>query len=134
MRFEGYAQALGLGCRVHFVGWRDDAPSSWPGGIVLCCQVLSEGFSYVLEAMAAKLPVVVSDLPAMREAVVPNRSGFLIPPGNAPELAAAILNILKDPKRARTMGDFNHTRVTDLFGEERMIQCTKALYEGLKDH
>ena len=133
--FEGYAQALGLGCRVHFMGWREDVPQLMVGWDCFVLPSFSEGFSLsVLEAMAAKLPVVVSDLPAMREAVVPNKSGFLIPPGNAPELAAAILNILKDPKRARTMGEFNYARVTDLFGEEQMIQCTKALYERLKDH
>lgn len=38
---------------------------------------LSEGFSLsVLEAMASRLPVVVSDLPALREAVVPGKGGF----------------------------------------------------------
>ncbi|NLJ73495.1 MAG: glycosyltransferase family 4 protein [Firmicutes bacterium] len=130
--FEGYGQALGLGERVHFLGWRDDVPQLMAGWDCFVLPSFSEGFSLsVLEAMAAKLPVVVSDLPAMREAVVPNKSGFLVQPGNGPELAAAILNILKDSKRARAMGEFNHERVADLFGEERMIQCTRALYEGL---
>jgi glycosyltransferase involved in cell wall biosynthesis len=92
----------------------------------------SEGFSLsVLEAMASGLPVVVSDLDSMREAVVVGKSGYLTKPGDAPELAAAILNVLRDPRRARQMGEFNRERAAALFGQEQMIACTRAVYEGL---
>ena len=92
----------------------------------------SEGFSLsVLEAMASGLPVVVSDLACMREAVVSGKGGYLTRPGDAPELAAAILNVLRDNRRASQMGKFNRERAAALFGEDRMIQCTRAVYEGL---
>lgn len=131
-RFENYASALGLSERVHFLGWRSDVPELMAGWDLFILPSLSEGFSVsVLEAMAAKLPVVVSDLPCMREAVVPKKGGYLVKPGDAPELAAAILNILKDPRRAEQMGEFNRQRAVALFGHELMIECTRAVYEGL---
>ena len=132
VKLEKYGQALGLENRVHFLGWRDDVPQLMAGWDVFALPSTSEGFNLsVLEAMASRLPVIVADLPSLREAVVPNRGGLVVLPGNAAELAAALLHLLKDPEKAKAMGTFNRDRVNSLFGEERMINCTRALYEGL---
>jgi glycosyltransferase involved in cell wall biosynthesis len=131
-KFESYGEALGLAKRVHFLGWREDVPRLMAGWDMFILPSSSEGFSLsVLEAMASGLPVVVSDLDSMREAVVVGKSGYLTKPGDAPELAAAILNVLRDPRRARQMGEFNRERAAALFGQEQMIACTRAVYEGL---
>lgn len=131
-RLERYAQGLGLEEKVQFLGWRDDVPSLMAGWDCFALPSLSEGFNLsVLEAMASRLPVVVSDLPALREAVVPGRGGLMVLPGNAPELAAALLHVLKMPEKARAMGEFNRNRVDTFFGEDRMVRCTRALYEGM---
>lgn len=132
-RLEKYAQALGLEEKVCFLGWREDVPRLMGGWNCFALPTLSEGFNIsVLEAMASRLPVVVSDLPSLREAVVSGKGGFMFSPGNAPELAAALLHILKAPEKARAMGEFNRERVHAFFGEDRMVRCTKALYEGLR--
>lgn len=132
-KLEKYSRGLGLKDQVRFLGWRDDVPQLMAGWDCFALPSCSEGFSLsVLEAMASKLPVVVSDLPALKEAVVPGRGGFLVTPGNAPELAAALLHLFKEPLRATAMGEFNRERVALLFGEEQMVQKTRALYEGLK--
>ncbi|WP_461371628.1 glycosyltransferase family 4 protein [Candidatus Darwinibacter acetoxidans] len=131
-KLEAYSRRLGLGNRVHFVGWRDDVPSLMAGWDCFALPSLSEGFNLsVLEAMASRLPVVVSDLPALREAVVPGKGGLLVPPGSAAEWAAALLHVLKDPVKAKAMGAFNRERVEAFFGAERMVSCTRALYEGM---
>ena len=78
-----------------------------------------------------RLPVVASDLPTLHEAVVPGKGGLLVRPGSAPDFAAALLHILKAPEKARAMGEFNRQRVDTYFDEERMVRCTRALYEGL---
>lgn len=131
-RLEQYSKRLGLESKVHFLGWRDDVPGLMAGWDCFALPSLSEGFSLsVLEAMASRLPVVVSDLPALREAVVPGKGGLVVIPGNAPELAAALLHVLKDRDKARAMGVFNRERVDAFFGEDRMVRCTRALYEGM---
>jgi glycosyltransferase involved in cell wall biosynthesis len=131
-RLEQYARGLGLDGRVQFLGWREDVPTLMAGWNCFTLPSLSEGFNIsVLEAMASRLPVVVSDLPALREAVVPGRGGLLVRPGSSPDLAAALLHVLKAPERARAMGEFNRSRVDTYFGEDRMVSCTRALYEGM---
>lgn len=131
-RLEQYALGLGLEKHVKFLGWRDDVPALMAGWNCFALPSLSEGFSLsVLEAMASRLPVVVSDLPALREAVVPGRGGFAVLPGNAAELAAALLHVLKAPEKARVMGQFNRERVNTYFGADRMVRSTRALYEGM---
>ena len=131
-RLEAYSKRLGLEGRVRFLGWRDDVPSLMAGWDCFALPTLSEGFSLsVLEAMASRLPVVVSDLPALREAVVPGKGGLLVLPGSVPDWAAALLHVLKDPVKARAMGAFNRERVETFFGAERMVRCTRALYEGM---
>lgn len=127
-----YSQGLGLKEQVSFLGWRDDVPQLMSGWDCFALPSFSEGFNLsVLEAMASRLPVVVSDLPAFREAVVPGRSGFLTSPNQVPELAAALLQLFKEPEKAEKMGEFNFRRVSALFGEKEMVRCTRALYEGL---
>lgn len=130
-RLQKYAQGLGLGRLAHFMGWRDDVPELMAGWDCFALPSLSEGFNFsVLEAMASRLPVVVSDLPPFREAVVAGRGGFFAAPGNAPDLAAALLHVLKSPEKARAMGEFNRERINTTFAEEKMIRSIRALYEG----
>lgn len=131
-RLEAYAARLGLESRAHFLGWRDDVPSLMAGWDCFALPTLGEGFNLsVLEAMASRLPVVVSDLPSLREAVIPGKGGLLVPPGRAADWAAALLHILKDPVKAKAMGEFNRERVEAFFGAERMVSSTRALYEGM---
>ena len=126
-KFESYG---GIGpCQTNsWVAGRCAGSAGWD---VFILPSSSEGFSLsVLEAMASGLPVVVSDLDSMREAVVVGKSGYLTKPGDAPELAAAILNVLRDPRRARQMGEFNRERAAALFGQEQMIALPVQYMKG----
>lgn len=133
-KLERYAQGLGLGNQAQFLGHREDVPRLMAGWNCFALPSLSEGFSLsVLEAMASRLPVVASDLPALREAVVPERGGFLVLPGSAPDFAAALLHILKAPDKAKAMGEFNRERVDAVFDAARMVRCVHSLYEGYQE-
>src|SRR5690554_2346470 len=130
-RLERYAQGLGLREQVRFLGQREDVPSLMAGWDCFALPSLSEGFNLsVLEAMASRLPVVVSDLPALREAVVAEKGGFLASPGSAPDFAAALLYILKAPEKAKAMGEFNRERVNAVFDVSKMIRSVHSLYKG----
>lgn len=132
-RLEKYSEALGLKDRVNFMGWRDDVPELMAGWDIFALPSISEGFNLsVLEAMASSLPIVIADVPSLREAVVANKGGLVVFPGNAPELAAALLHLLKAPEKAKAMGIFNRNRVQALFGEDQMVRSTRAIYEGLQ--
>ena len=60
--------------------------------------------SVLMEAMAARRPVVATDVGGVREIVVNDESGLVVPVANAPALAAALERILTDPERASAMG------------------------------
>jgi glycosyltransferase involved in cell wall biosynthesis len=69
----------------------------------------------VLEAMAARLPVVGSDVSGIPEAVADGLTGLLVPAGNAAALADALQRILAGPEASREMGEAGGQRVLGRF-------------------
>ncbi len=131
-QFEHYCKALDLNPYVRFLGHRSDVPFLMAGWDLFVLPSLSEGLSVsVLEAMASRLPVIVSDLACMREMVTHGKSGYLVKPKDAPGLAAAILHIIKDLPKARAMGEYNYQRVKNTFGTNKMVESTRHLYKDL---
>ncbi len=97
--------ALGLTDEVHLLGHRDDVGDLLAAADVFVLPSRYEGLgAAVLEAMALGLPVVASDLEALREVVDPDRSALLVPAGDAVALADAIGRVLRDPVLAAALG------------------------------
>jgi glycosyltransferase involved in cell wall biosynthesis len=92
----------------------------------------SEGFSNaIVEAMAASLPVVATDVGGNAEAVQEGISGLIVPPEDPQALAAAITSLLVDPSRAKAMGEAGKRRVAEKFTTEAMMEDTVAVYSKL---
>src|SRR6266480_1661648 len=65
-----------------------------------------ESFGYILvEAMAAGLPVVASDIPGYREVVGDGHDALLVPPGDPGALAEGLRKVLTDAELARRLGE-----------------------------
>ena len=79
---------------------------------VFCAPAVGrESFGIVLvEAMAAGLPVVASDIPGYREVVRDGVEGILVPPRDPEDLAEAVQALLGDPGRARALGEAGRER------------------------
>jgi len=93
------SRELGIADRLTILGHVSDRTLAglYRDATVLCMPSFGEGFGLpVLEAMAAGLPVVASDLPAVRE--VSNGAAELFGPGDAAALTAALQSVLADPK------------------------------------
>jgi glycosyltransferase involved in cell wall biosynthesis len=91
--------------RVRFLGHRDDVPEILAAGDVFVLPSLYEGFpGTLIEAMALGLPIVASNLDAVREIVVPGRNAELISTGSARDLARAVSKLLDEPRLARAYG------------------------------
>lgn len=78
----------------------------------------------LMEAMAAARPVVASRLSGVPELVEDGETGFLVEPGNAAELAAAIQRLLDDPALAARMGEHGREKIGREF---RLDRCVSAL-------
>jgi glycosyltransferase involved in cell wall biosynthesis len=92
--------AAGLAGRFVLVGPVDDPMALLPGLDLFALPSLWEGLPIaLLEAMAAGIPVVGSDVAGINEVIENNRSGLLVPPGDASAMARAISELLEDDER-----------------------------------
>jgi len=98
------AHRLGLASRVHFLGWRIDLEAILSElDMVICCS-RNEGTPVALiEAMAAGVPVVSSDVGGVGDLVVHGETGWLVPPGDPAALAQGIQRLLGDPELCRRL-------------------------------
>jgi glycosyltransferase involved in cell wall biosynthesis len=85
----------------------------------------------MLEAMACALPCVATDVGGNRELVADGVSGYLVPAGDPETAARRILMLLREPHRARQMGQTGRRIVETGFSVEAMIQKLSDLYEDL---
>lgn len=107
---QDLVRELGLDGAVELLGNRTDVAELLPTADVFVLPSYAvENLPFaVLEAMAAELPVVATDIGALSELVVDGVTGLLVPPHRPAALAAALGEILADPQRARRMGRAGH--------------------------
>jgi L-malate glycosyltransferase len=92
----------------------------------------SEGFSNaIIEAMAASLPVVATDVGGNAEAVRDGVSGFIVPSEDVTALSSAILRLLSDPSKAKEMGVAGRGVVKEKFTIDAMMNRITQVYAGL---
>ena len=129
------AEESGLAHVFHFTGQRNDVHDILCGLDVFVLASRWEGFPLtVLEAMAAGVPVVATDVDGTREAVRHDDNGLLVPPGDPGALARAVLDVLDNPERARRLGQRGRERVEQEFTRERMLAYLAQAYEDVCEH
>ena len=129
-RLERLIAASNLSTRVTLAGYRRDVKDLLPALDVYVNTSVFEGLSLtILEAMAAALPVVATQVGGTPEVVVDGETGILVP--NDPEaIAGALSALLHDSERRRMFGRAGRTRVERLFSIDRMIQQYASVYEA----
>jgi glycosyltransferase involved in cell wall biosynthesis len=131
-RLKQQARALGIEENIKLLGTRADIVALLGMADIGVLASLEEGFSNsILEAMAAGLPMIVTDVGGNAEAVIDGATGLVVPPCNASALGAAILKLALDPTLARTMGDAGRERVRTFFSIDRCVTNYALLYAGL---
>jgi glycosyltransferase involved in cell wall biosynthesis len=123
----GQAVDLGIAGRVRFLGVRDDVSMLLSASDVFALTSISEAASLtLLEAMACRLPVVVTAVGGNPEIVEHNRHGLLVPRGDDAAAAEAIQYLLDNPERATAMGEAGHQRVSESY---RLTDTIDAYYQ-----
>jgi glycosyltransferase involved in cell wall biosynthesis len=84
---------------------------------------------YLIEAMAAGVPVVQPDVASFPELLAATGGGLLCEPNNSEALAAALESLLLDPPRARALGQAGRRAVLDQFTSQHMAAQVAAAYE-----
>ena len=123
---------LGLENHVRFLGHRSDVPEILSAADVFAFPSLYEGLGGALiEAMALGLPVVASDLEAVREVVEAGNNAALVPVRTPDAIARAIDGILDSRPMAMSFGRRSRQIFEERFTLERSVKSMTALYRSL---
>lgn len=129
-QLEGYCRKLGILNNVLFLGFRQNIPQLLSIFDIFVLSSLTEGISLtLLEAMAAKKPIVATHVGGNPEVVVDGLTGLLVPPKDPDKMANAMLKILQNPDLAKRMGAAGRKRVEEKFSLDRMVREYEKLYE-----
>lgn len=122
---EARARELGVAHVTHFLGLRADVPEILPALDVFCLSSFNEGLPRsLLEAQAAGVPVVSSDVGGCKHAVCPT-TGRLVPPNEPEALAHALNDVLCGPNgtpKTRAFVEDRYSLATTLAAYARVIQ------------
>ena len=129
--YKKIAQQLELD-NVHFLGQRKDVFDLLNIADVCVLSTFYEGQSNaLLEYMAAKKPIIATDIEENREVMDNGKEGILVPPQSPNELARAILTLLTNQKLPQKLANNAYARVKRNHDIKRVAKQTEELYESL---
>jgi glycosyltransferase involved in cell wall biosynthesis len=128
-RIDALARELGLAERVRFAGYQTELAGWYAAFDALLLTSANEGTPVAaIEALAARRPVVATDVGGVPAVVEEGETGFLAPAGDTQALAAALARLAADAELRERMGRLGARRMSELFGIGRMVDDIDALY------
>jgi len=129
-RLRGIVERLQLQDHVMFTGFRKDIPEILAASDVVVHSATSpEPFGrIVVEALAAGRPTVATAAGGVPEIVEHEKTGLLVPPGDAERMAEAIEALLRDPDAAARMGSAARRDVAVRFARGRFSRAIQHIY------
>jgi len=128
---EAQARRLGLEARVKFLGYRSDVPCLLQAADVFVLPSRFEAMSIaLLEAMAAGLPSVVTNVGENAHSVESGLTGTVVPPENVHDLARGLGELLTNPELRQRMGQAAR-RKAHAYSDQHMAEQTYAVYDSL---
>lgn len=129
---EALVAERGLEKAVSFLGLRRDVPRLLAGGDVFALSSVHEGVPIsVIEAMTAGLPVVATDVGALRDQVTEGVDGFLVPSGDAEALAGRLARLADDPSLRAELGRRAQERARAEFTVENTAAAFTEMVESV---
>jgi glycosyltransferase involved in cell wall biosynthesis len=129
---RGLAVELGIQNSTYFLGRCEKVAELLNVSEICVLSSKAEGFSNsILEYMAAGRPVVVTNVGGASELVTEDETGYLVPSGDDERMAARIISLLRDPAKARIMGENGRRVVKEKFSCEAQLARTVDLYSRL---
>lgn len=120
---------LNLEKDIIFTGFQKNIPAVMRTIDLLVVPSWAEPFGRVIiEAMAAEKPVIAANTGGPPEIIVNGKTGLLIPPKNPTTLAKAIVTLLQNPEKAKTMGKMGYLRVKEKFSAELYVKNIENVY------
>ena len=131
-QLEQLATSLGIAHLVHFTGYREDLLAVYGTFDIFMLSSRREGLpNSILEAMAVGLPVVTTDVAGVKELVLDQETGFVLPQGDVNGLARAVTGLIENQVLRRRMGLASREQVKQKFSFITRLRHIEALYEHI---
>ncbi len=115
--------------KVHFPGFRKDLSKILPCLSLLVHPATREGLGVsLLQASAAGVPIVAFKAGGIPEIVLEGQNGYLVQVGDIDAMARAIILLLKDPHKARSLGMSGREMVMERFSVDAMVEGNSRIY------
>lgn len=129
---ERLARELALGDRCRLLGYREDVPELLEAADIFALSSHREGLpNALLEAMALETPVVATRVAGIPRVIEHDVNGLLVSPASADELASALLRLLGDPGRARSLAQAARRTVEQRYSFDARMRRLARLYDAL---
>jgi glycosyltransferase involved in cell wall biosynthesis len=122
------ARSLGIGPAVRFTGSRADIPDVLMSFDISIQCSLDENLGGSIESQLMARPMIVSNVGGLPDAVKHERTGLLVPPGDAGALGEAIVRLLTDRPLAARLGAAGRAHALEWFTLDRTVSDIDALY------
>ncbi len=117
---------------VIFTGGRSDVEYLYASFDIFVLPSYREGFPRsAMEAAAAGLPIIATDIRGCRQVVEQGRNGLLVPLHDTDRLTSAIEELVDDPDLRRRMGLASRRKAEDEFNDQDVVDKVLAAYERL---
>lgn len=124
-----------LGDKVLFLGHRSDVPDLLRLMDVFCLPSLREGLPIgLIEAMAAGLPVVGTNVAGIRDVITPDEDGMLVELGDIQALKDALVRLLTDERRRMALGSSGRRKAVERYSLQRCVLAYEKLFASLVPH
>jgi glycosyltransferase involved in cell wall biosynthesis len=123
------AAALGITDRIRFLGWREDVAGLLAASDLLVCASRVEPLgNTIIEAWAARVPVVAASSSGPAELIESGENGLLVPIDDADALAAAITSVVSDKALAAALASAGHATFAARFSEATVVAAYRDFF------
>ena len=117
---------------IEIIGYKKDIPTLYANSNIVCHPSYREGLpKSLIEAAAASRAVVTTDVPGCRDAIIPNKTGLLVPVNDSQKLADALQWLIENPSKRIEMGKEGRRFAEREFAIEKVVRCHLDIYKDL---
>ena len=117
---------------IEFLGYQENIPALFASSHIVCLPSYREGFpKSLMEAAAASRVVVTTDVPGCRDAIIPNKTGLLVPVKDYHKLADVLQWLIQNPKDRIEMGKAGRQLSEKEFSIKNIVKSHIDIYQEL---
>ena len=117
---------------IEVLGYQNEIPVLYAKSNIICLPSYREGLpKSLIEAAAASRAVVTTDVPGCRDAIIPNKTGILVPVKDVNKLAEAIIWLIQNPSKRVKMGKAGRKLAEEKFQIKKVIENHLSIYSDL---